>query len=166
MIANLLEDRFKLSLHRGTKEVPVYNVLLIKMGNFRMSADQTPPDPPSPRNGPPPASVDPAGPPRGAFGIGVDPPAGKVRVMANAIALSQFLNFIQGTLGRMAVDKTGITGLIDIPEQTFDVGPYDISPGAPSVWPEIFRQLGLNMQSSRGPAETLIVDHAEKPQEN
>jgi uncharacterized protein (TIGR03435 family) len=57
-------------------------------------------------------------------------------------------------------------GLYDIPQQTLDVGPFDISPGAGSVWAEIMQQLGLKLEPARGQAELLVIDCVEKPSEN
>jgi bla regulator protein BlaR1 len=162
MIRNMLVDRFKLSLHRNTKEVPVYNLVLVKMGRIKLSEDQTPLPPPSPT----PAPFDPAASPRGTFGIGVNPPAGKVSISATAIPISSLINFIQGGVGRMVVDKTEPKGLYDIPRVELDVGPFDITPGAVTVWPEIMSQLGLRMDPTSGPAEVLVIDRVEKPSEN
>lgn len=44
MLQSLLEDRFQLKAHRETRDLPVYNLVLIKRGP-RLSADQTLPDP-------------------------------------------------------------------------------------------------------------------------
>jgi uncharacterized protein (TIGR03435 family) len=104
--------------------------------------------------------------PRGAFGVGVDPPAGLVTLWARAIPISTMIGFIQGGVGRMVVDKTEPKGLYDIPRVTVDVGPFDIGPGAVTVWPEIMNQLGLRMDPTRGPAEVLVIDRADKPSEN
>jgi uncharacterized protein (TIGR03435 family) len=162
MLQSMLMDRFKLALHRETKEVPVYNLVLVKTGRVKLSDDQTPPDPAAP-----PVRWVPGGPPpRGHFSLGVDPPAGKVMIAATAVPITNIINIFQGQEGRLVVDQTGLKGLIDIPPQTLDVGPFDISPYAVSVWPEIMLQLGLKLQSARGPAEILVIDHAEKPSEN
>ena len=80
--------------------------------------------------------------------------------------MSALINMIQGAVGRMIVDKTEPKGLYDIPQVTVDVGPFDIAPGAVTVWPEIMNQLGLKMEPTRGPAEVLVIDQAEKPSEN
>jgi uncharacterized protein (TIGR03435 family) len=160
MLQSMLMDRFKLGLHRETKEVPVYNLVLVKTGRVKLSDDQTPPDPPPVRLAPG------APPPRGHYSLGVDPPAGKVMIAATAVPIMNIINIFQGQEGRLVVDKTDLKGLIDIPPQTLDVGPFDISPNAVSVWPEIMLQLGLKLQPARGPAEILVIDQAEKPAEN
>lgn len=162
MLQSMLMDRFKLALHRETKEVSVYNLVLVKTGRVKLSDDQTPPDPAAP-----PVRFAPgAPPPRGHYSLGVDPPAGKVMIAATAVPITNIINIFQGQEGRLVVDKTDLKGLIDIPPQTLDVGPFDISPNAVSVWPEIMLQLGLKLQPARGPAEILVIDQAEKPSEN
>ena len=166
IIQNMLTDRFKLTLHRNTKEIPIYNLVIVKMGRIKLSDDQTPPPPLLPPTGPPPPR-DPSAPPlRGVFSVGVDPPAGKVNIMASAIPISTMINFIQGGVGRMILDKTEPEGLYDIPQVELNVGPFDVAPGAVTVWPEIMNQLGLKMEPTRGPAEVLVIDQAEKPSEN
>jgi uncharacterized protein (TIGR03435 family) len=162
MLQSMLMERFKLALHRETKDVPVYNLVVVKTGRVKPSDDQTPPDPAAP-----PVRFAPgAAPPRGHYSLGVDPPAGKVTIAATAVPLTSIINIFQGQEGRLVVDKTDFKGLIDIPPQTLDVGPFDVSPGAVSVWPEIMLQLGLKLQPARGPAEILAIDQAEKPSEN
>jgi uncharacterized protein (TIGR03435 family) len=166
MLQSMLADRFQLRLHRDSKEAPIYNLVFVKEGRIKLSADQTPLQPL-----PPPVPFDPSVPPppqpRGGFLLGVDPPAGKVMITATAIPISTLINVFQGQEGRFVIDKTGMKGLYDIlPQVTFDVGPFEIGPGAVSVWPEIMQQLGLKLESARGPVETLVLDRIEKPSEN
>src|SRR4051794_3903358 len=76
MLQSLLEDRFKLKIHRETKEVPVYLLVVGKNGpKFKMNEDQVSAD----VNGPAPAG---AGPNRGAIRIG----AGSL--IGNAVTMS------------------------------------------------------------------------------
>jgi uncharacterized protein (TIGR03435 family) len=171
MLQNMLADRFSFALHHDTKEIPLYNLLLVKSGKIKLSEDQSPPDqnfgpvaaggPPLPRDLNAPISV-----PRGGFLFTVNPTEGKVKIAAMAIPLSTLINIFQGQEGRLVIDKTGMKGLYDIPESTLDVGPFDIGPGAVSVWPEIMRQLGLKLEPARGPGEILVIDRVDKPSEN
>ena len=165
MIQNMLADRFQLVLHRETKEIPIFNLVTVKLGRIKLSEDQTPPPPPSPPTGPP-TPGEPPPLPRGVFQVGVDPPAGIVRLRANSIPISTMINFYQGGVGRMVIDKTELKGLYDIPEVSLNVGPFDIAPGAVTVWPEIMLQLGLRMDAAKGPVEALVVDKASRPTEN
>jgi len=169
MLQNMLADRFNLSIRREMKEIPIYNLVMVKPGRVILSADQTPPPPPAPPTGPPTPPV-PGGPPpelpRGGFGVGVDPPAGLVRIRAKAVPIQTIINFIQGGVGRMVIDKVEPKGLYDIPEVELNVGPYDVTPGAVTVWPEIMSQLGMKMEPTRGPAESIVIVRAERPSEN
>jgi uncharacterized protein (TIGR03435 family) len=168
MLQNMLTDRFGVMFHRESKDVNLYNLILVRPGRIILSDDQTPPEPQTPQSGPPPR-LDPNAPiqlPRGAFSLSVDPPAGKVMLAARAIPLSTMINVFQGQEARLVIDKTGMKGLFDIPQQTIDVGPFDIGPNAVSVWPEIMRAIGLKLEPARGPAEVLVIEHAEKPSVN
>lgn len=164
MLQSMLSDRFGLMLHRDMKEVPVYNLVVVRAGRVKLSEDQTPPAPPESGVF---VRVTPGVPlPRGRYALGVDPPAGKVTIGATAVPLSNLINVFQGQEGRLVIDKTDFKGLIDIPTQVLDVGPFDVSPYAVSVWPEIMLQLGLKLEPGRAPVEVLIIDRAEKPSEN
>jgi uncharacterized protein (TIGR03435 family) len=74
-------------------------------------------------------------------------------------------------LGRMVVDKTGLTGEYDA-SLTFDLDSVanSASPTDPSDLPSIFtavqEQLGLKLESAKGPVDVLVIDRAEKPSEN
>lgn len=151
MLQNMLADRFGLALHSNTKEIPVYNLVMVKTGRVKLSEDQTP---------------TPQGLPRGGFSIGVDPPNGKVTISGSGIPMQTIIDFIQGGVGRMVVDKVEPKGLYDIPEITLDVGPFDISPGAVTVWPEIISQLGMKLDPTKGNVQALVIDRAQKPSEN
>src|SRR5262245_3622879 len=167
MLQNMLADRFNLTLHRTSKEVPIYELVLVRAGRVKLSEDQTPPPPPPPP--PPPGPRDITTPlqlSRGGMALLVDPPGGKVTLAASAIPISQLISIFQGQEGRLVIDKTGLKGLIDIPQVTLDIGPFEVSPGAVSVWPEIMQQIGLKLEPTRGPAEVLVIDRAEKPTEN
>ena len=84
-------------------------------------------------------------------------------------------------LGRTVVDKTGITGEFQIQLTYTPVAPSVPSPdgappgradgaGAPDRGPDIFtavqEQLGLKLQSGKGPVEVLVIDRVERPSEN
>ena len=70
----------------------------------------------------------------------------------------------------MVVDRTGMTGSWDF-ELTFapenrgpDAPPAD--PNAPSFFTAIQEQLGLKLESTKGPVEVLVIDSVEKPTED
>jgi uncharacterized protein (TIGR03435 family) len=182
MIQNMLADRFKLALHREVKEMPIYNLVVARQGQLKLSGDQSEPAPLAPAElavtGPP---LAPTGPPtfsdanggkywvsRGGFQFLVNPGQGKVTLVASAVPMSQILNVFKGHMGRLIIDKTDLKGLYDVPPLTADVGPFEI--GGVSVWPQIaaalLPQMGLKLEPSRGPVEVLVIDRVEKPSEN
>jgi uncharacterized protein (TIGR03435 family) len=80
-------------------------------------------------------------------------------------------------LGRTVVDKTGLTGKYDVEvEWTFDESiVMQLPPDAqkpvpdgsgPSIFTALQEQLGLKLESQKGPVEVFVVDRAEKPSEN
>jgi hypothetical protein len=67
-------------------------------------------------------------------------------------------------LRRPVLDKTGIQGNFSV---KIEIAPDESQPdAAPSLFTAIQDQLGLRLESTRGPVEFLIVDHAEKPSPN
>jgi uncharacterized protein (TIGR03435 family) len=87
-------------------------------------------------------------------------------------------------LGRTVLDQTGLKGNYDInlqwtPEPTQGAmfkGPEGGKPATdnapppessgPSIFTAIQEQLGLKLESRKGPVEFLVIDHVEKPSEN
>jgi uncharacterized protein (TIGR03435 family) len=165
MLQSLLEDRFKLRLHHQGKQVSVYALVVGRSGpKIKLSPDQTSPD----VNGPSPPG---AGPNRGAIRFGAGSLTG------NAATLSWFTTVLSQRLDRTVVDKTKLTGRFDFRLQwTPGLGeaPYgpggDILPPADSTGPSIFvalqEQLGLKLESARGPVEVFVIDQVEKPTGN
>jgi uncharacterized protein (TIGR03435 family) len=75
------------------------------------------------------------------------------------------------TLRRTVIDETALKGTFDVrlkwardprPGETLD--PADTN--APSVFDAIQEQLGLKLESGRGPVEYMVVDQAERPSQN
>ena len=166
MLQSLLEDRFKLKLHRETKEASVYALVVGKDGSkIKLSSDQTSPD----VNGPAPPG---AGPNHGAINIG----AGSL--IGNAVTMALFTRFLSQRLDRSIIDKTNLTGRFDIQLQwTPGLGENPVSPaGYPlpppadssglSIFTAIQEQLGLRLESTKGPVEVFVIDHVEQPSEN
>ena len=90
--------------------------------------------------------------------------------------MSEFAEYLQAYVGRMVVDETGLTGRFDL-DVTFRLDPAISSlppfPGnrntvneGVSIFVAVQEQLGLQLESRRGPVEVLIVDNAERPTPN
>lgn len=163
MLQAMLQNRLKLLVHRGTKEVPVYSLVVDKNGpKFK----ETNPNEPHP----------------GGFPI----PGGGVVVMkirANqeithwyGVSMATVASWgVLGNAERPVQDKTGLTGRYDIAFQPRQLrtcapncGPQDAAPeedAGPSVF-EFVQELGLKLVPATGPVETLVVDHIERPSPN
>jgi len=69
---------------------------------------------------------------------------------------------LQGPVGRPVIDKTGRSGSYAF---TLDTSGFD-DPGPGAIFTALQEQLGLKLESSRAPINTLIVDRIERPTEN
>jgi uncharacterized protein (TIGR03435 family) len=158
MLQAMLEDRFKLKVHKETRELPVYELVVGKNGlKMKLSDDQTPPaptilPPADPGAGPRGAGVvarggvpGPGGGPGGTF-FGGGPRVrgtsgrgsinGRMTFEGSAVMVSVLVNTLQQLLDRPLTDKTGLTGLFDIklewiPGAEAPPGPFSPNPDAP-----------------------------------
>jgi uncharacterized protein (TIGR03435 family) len=168
----LLAERFKLTVHRETREMDIYALVVARPdGTLGPSLARTTTDcealMAARRGGPPPGPPGPNAPfqcgMRGTFG----------RLTVNAMPMSLFANNLSQRMQRVVVDRTGLSGNWDF-ELTFapepPAGPPPpgvelppVDPNAPSLVTAIQEQLGLRLQSTKGPVEVLVVDRIEQP---
>ena len=92
--------------------------------------------------------------------------------------MESFANALSPLIGRVIVDRTDVSGLIDLqlewtpapdqfPPQTADGHePPRFDPNGPSVFTALQEQLGLKLESTRGPVDVIVIDRAERPSEN
>jgi uncharacterized protein (TIGR03435 family) len=165
MMQALLEDRFRVRLHRQTRVSSVYFLVTSKGGaKMSQSADQTSPD----ATGPPSSPAD--GPPRGSVLIGPG------MVVANAASMSVLAKVLTPELERPVLDKTDLNGRYDIRlKWTPEIQPADGAGGPetalnpfdlPGLFTALREQLGLELKAGRGPVEFLTIDSVEKPSPN
>jgi uncharacterized protein (TIGR03435 family) len=178
MFQALLADRFQLKFHRETKELPIYALVVAnkegKLGPKLTESKEggcTPFDPSKP---PPPP--DPSKPPvMGCGGMMMGPD----RMTALSVPIANLIPMLSRILGRTVIDKTGLTGKYDInmewtpdESQALRFSPDGPRPPAPSdtTGPSIFtalqEQLGLKLESQKGPVEVFVIDHVDRPSEN
>ena len=170
MLQALLAERFKLTVHRESKELPIYALVVAKDGPKLQEAK--------------PGDTYPNGikGPDGQPGAGMMM-MGREGLTAQGIPIANLVRHLSRVLGRKVVDKTGLTGKYDFtfkwtPEQSQgairgqDGGqPGDVSApppdsSGPSIFTALQEQLGLKLESQKGQVEILIIDHVEKPSEN
>lgn len=157
MLRKLLIERFHLAVHIQTKTLPVYDLVVVSAGS-KLTASA--PDPaPSP-------DADPTDKPkmRGRIMMG----SGLVKL--EHMPLSALANQLGYTLDRPVMDKTGLTGKYDLSLKWRPDNQPASDSGSGEDLPDIFtalqEQLGLKLEASKAPVQTLVIDHVELPSAN
>lgn len=170
MLQALLAERCKLTVHRETKELPIYSLVVAKGGSKLHEAKPGDTYP----NGIKGLDGRPA--PVGAHLMRM----GRGELTGQSIAMEQIARLLTQQTGRTVVDNTGLKGNYDFtlhwtPDQSAPAlngpsggGPDSTTPSdsGPSIFTAIQEQLGLKLESQKGPVEILVIDHVEKPSEN
>jgi uncharacterized protein (TIGR03435 family) len=107
---------------------------------------------------------------------------GKGQLSGRGVPLEFLTRTLSSQLGRPVIDRTGLKGTFDFNlEWTPDPGPPTTplgggpppgadgpppDPNGPSIFTVLQEQLGLRLESQKGPVEVLVIDRAEKPSEN
>ena len=189
MVQSLLAERFQLAAHFETKDAAVFNLTLVKSDTLghtlRPHAEGPSCDaaalsaPTSARviRGDAPASPETFPPMCDSFAI--------IRKSGGALMLAGYRNatmdMVAASLagfvgqGRPVIDKTGLSGRFDFTmewaPETNSAPPSD----APATTPEplgptppqaLRDQLGLKLESAKGPVSILVIDKVERPSEN
>jgi uncharacterized protein (TIGR03435 family) len=159
MLQQLLEDRFKLSIRHDTQELPVYVLTIAKSGAKLKSGNCSAVDPnttPGPRRS-------------DSCGFSV---MDNNMIKATHIEMARFIPMLTVWVKRTIIDKTGFTETFDVdlkwnPDETAGnlTGPLSAD-GSPSIFTAVEEQLGLKLESAKGPVEVLVVERAERPSEN
>jgi uncharacterized protein (TIGR03435 family) len=173
MLQALLEERFKLAVHRETRDMPIYALTLAR-ADGRLGPQMKPSTTDcaalaAARGGPPPGPPPPGE--RPTCGMRMMPG----NISSGSMMLQQLATSLSMLTRRVVVDRTGLTGGFDIdltftPDQ-MPPGPPPpgapplppIDPNGPSVFTALQEQLGLKLEATRGPVEALVVDHVERP---
>lgn len=178
MLQTLLIERFKLKTHYETRQGPVYRMVMAQRGKFgpqlHLAAGDCAAVTADPLRGITPGQLQPCG----YFGPSPTIPLGsdKAYQAFRGLTMEDLALRLYPYLSRRVIDSTGLAGYFDGEiEFTAKVVMPPPPPGLPNpydgrVLPSIFsvlpQQLGLRLESARGPVEILIVDHAERPTED
>jgi uncharacterized protein (TIGR03435 family) len=171
----LLADRFKLSMHRETRDLETYRLVLARQdrrpgpglrqstydcaGFVRAQDEAAKGEPPAPTPNTPDHMVC-------GMRVSVN------RIQFGGRPLATLLNVLTPMTQRRIVDETGLTGNweFDIsfnppaPPRGIDVPPASLD--APSLFTVLQEQLGLKLESTRLPMSVLVVDRVERPAED
>jgi uncharacterized protein (TIGR03435 family) len=151
MVQALLADRFKLVHHEETRELPVYALVVAKGGPKLQEAKSQ--------------------------GTTIDAWNGKIEVQGGSNSVELLAEELAKKVGRVVLDKTGIQGRYDItltwtPDDAAGSGfsgaggNSSASDAGPSIFTAIQEQLGLKLESQKGPVQVLIIDSIAMPSEN
>ena len=177
MLRYLLAERFKVTVHRETRESPAYALVVGKNGP-RMTAAESAPAADAVRETRRPAS-------NGGLDCGARREAvaasgwminkGPGQVQGHSMNMASVANMIAAFLGHPVIDQTGLKGSYDfelafapepppsaIPSAGDSPVPSAADPIGPSLFAAVQSQLGLKLEAKRGPVEVIVIDHAEK----
>jgi uncharacterized protein (TIGR03435 family) len=141
MLLALLVDRFQLKYHRDTRQGPVY--FLVRT-NKKLKMEEA-------KNKGPDASP----------WVG-SPNDGMIRgdgIAGVSISMALMASRLSGYLERPVLDRTGLEGTYDF---KFEYTPDEAQPDVVSSILFSVQQLGLKLESGKGPAETIVVDRVER----
>ncbi len=144
MVQALLADRFALRVHQETRQLPVYALVLAKDGpDFK------------------PSKID---------GTTIDTGRSHLHIAGSDDTIAILARELAQLLGRPVLNQTGLTGRYDLslrwtPDDA--VAPASASPEAsPDIFTAIQEQLGLKLESTKGPVPVLVIDSVQKPSPN
>jgi uncharacterized protein (TIGR03435 family) len=150
MVQRLLEDRFKLKVHHEMRDLPVYELVAAKGGpKLKPSAD---------------TAVK-------LSELGITATAGHIEGRkAKVVMLTDVLGFQRETGSRKVLDKTGLVGEYDFTLRWTQETEPGVPAPADAPWPSLFtalqEQLGLKLELTKGPMDTIVIDYADMPSEN
>ena len=160
----LLADRFGLVAHRETRELDVYALTMARPGGKPGPALK-----PSPEDCSAMAAAARAAPP--APGADGAPPficgqsVGPGRIRFGGYPLSLFANGLSNQVGRAVLDRTSLPGnwAFELAFAPLTPGPEPVDSDAPNLFTAIQEQLGLKLESTKGPVEVLVIDSVQRP---
>jgi uncharacterized protein (TIGR03435 family) len=142
MVRTLLEDRFKLAIHRETKVVSGYALIVAKSGPKLPKSPDTDDE------------------------TGLSGPRGKMS--GHHITVAQIADALSGRLNLPVSDATRLDGFFEV-ELQWTPDDLSVTPGTdhPTIFTALQEQLGLRLESRKVPVEILVIDHLERsPAEN
>jgi bla regulator protein BlaR1 len=148
LIQALLVERFHLRIHRETRELPIYSLVLGKSG-AKLQPTTT------------------------ATGPTWSKTSGLLT--GQKISMEMFAtDLLEPQLDRVVTDHTGIKGEFDVRLTWTPVdidandadSPLPANPDGPSLFTAIQEQLGLKLEATKGPVEVLVIESVEKPSGN
>jgi len=138
---SMLASRFRMKFHRETKEMQIYSLTVAK-GGPRLTENTS----------------------SGDTDTHLTNNAHHSSLTSTHIAMPDFAALLGSRLDRTVIDKTGLAGAYNV---KLDWSP-DLSTdtGSASIFTALQDQLGLKLESGKGPVEIIVIDRLERPTEN
>jgi uncharacterized protein (TIGR03435 family) len=179
MMQALLAERFKLVVHKETRQAPVFALVLVKpgkMGPFLLphSADESCAIPANGSTSPALSqTTDSAGFPFVCGVIAHLPPSvpGRTNFGARGVTLSLLATSLptqtgMRTIPRPVIDETGLSGTFDFRIEWAPEYDSAVDVPGPTFSEALKSQLGLKLESRKGTIELVVIDHVERPVAN
>jgi uncharacterized protein (TIGR03435 family) len=144
MMETLLKERFQLRFHHETKQLTVYQLVVAKQGPKFSQSDTGEKEP---------------------AGLAIRPDG----LTGHKVSMRWFTGALSGQLDRQIANKTNLVGDYDfsVRYEPEDGRKTDLADSPEeSIFTAIQEQLGLKLETGKGPVDVLVVDHAERPSEN
>jgi uncharacterized protein (TIGR03435 family) len=154
MLQSLLAERFRLVVHRDTRDVPIYALVLARQdGKLGANLKRSETDCRAPR-----ATQ------QRPCGMAMKRGADSVTLTAGSISLGMLAASLGSLVHRPTRDRTGLDGQFDVTLEWAPSQGGDAS--SSSLFTALSEQLGLKLESTSGPVETVIVDDVARPTPN
>lgn len=148
MLGTLLADRFQLRFHRETKQLPVLRLVVAKGGSKLAPAKEQ----------------------DATHKWGTNPGPGSL--LMDGTTMEEFAWWLSTQLNQPIIENTGLTGRYDLKLEWAQDDSQTPSVDAPPeaarlpIFGAVEYQLGLKLESAKGPVEVLIIDHVERASAN
>jgi uncharacterized protein (TIGR03435 family) len=146
MLQHLLAQRFDLRTHVETRTLPLLKLIVTKEG-IKFTEWQKPSDDQDQKKG--------------------SMYTNNEELTATGVPMASLVRFLSSTTQMPVVDETGLKGTYDFhlkwqrEEEGQTSGLHD--QGLPTIYAALPEQLGLKLESGKGPVNVLVVDHIEQP---
>ena len=167
MLQALLAERFKLVLHRETRELPMY-ALVMARSDGKLGSQLLP------SSGTDCLKAGVAGGSAQSIRCGGFRSTSPQRMSARYVTMDAIVRFIENTVGQVVTNRTGLSGTFSM-DLDFTRGLSTSAPPAgddrpadsgPSIYTALQEQLGLKLDSQIGSVDVLVIDSVERPTED
>jgi uncharacterized protein (TIGR03435 family) len=138
MLLAILIERFGLTFHHETREMPSFELVVAKGGTKLKRSDAT----------------------------GSSSSMGGENLKGTGMETSDLCQRLSGLVGRQIIDKTGMAGRFDMELSWSNEDNPTSSDIGPSIFTALQEQLGLKLVSSKAPTDTVVIDALAKPSAN